>query len=79
MTTAAPFLSPAEQRVVAEIARGGDYHAVAARLFLSVHTIKTTRRRAMRHIGATSTAHLIALAIGHGLIPADTALPTTKD
>lgn len=77
--TTAPFLSPAERRVVAEIARGGDYAAVAARLHLSVHTIKTTRRRALRHMGATSTAHLVALAIAHRLIPAGTALPTTKD
>lgn len=76
MTTAVrtPTLSPAEVRVVAEIARGGDYAAIAARLYLSVHTVKTTRRRAMLHIGATTTPHLIALAIAHQLIPAGTAL-----
>lgn len=75
MTTAVrPSLSPAETRVVAEIARGGDYAAIAARLYLSIETVKSTRARAMRHLGATTTPHLIALAIAHQLIPAGTAL-----
>jgi DNA-binding CsgD family transcriptional regulator len=76
--TPAPFLSPAETRVVAEIARGGDYAAIAARLHLSIHTIKTTRRRAIRHMGATSTAHLVALAIAHRLIPQAPTYPPRR-
>jgi DNA-binding CsgD family transcriptional regulator len=75
VSVAAPYLTPAEKRVVAEIARGGGYQDIAVRLGLAVETIKTTRGRAMRHIGATTTPHLVALAIAHRLIPAGTALP----
>jgi len=73
--TPAGQLTPAQKRVVAEFARGGNREDVAARLRLSIHTVKAHLRKASKRMGATSTAHLVALAIAHRLIPAGTALP----
>jgi DNA-binding CsgD family transcriptional regulator len=67
-------VSPSEVNVLLEIAKGGTKEEVAARMFLSVHTVKTHVRRATARMGATNTAHLIALAIAKGVIPADAAL-----
>lgn len=67
-------LTDAQRRAVIETARGGTRAQVAARLYISVDTLRSSRTRAMRRLGATSTAHMVARAIGLGLIPADVAL-----
>lgn len=59
-------ISPAEARVLAEYARGGELSDVAARLHLArstcAHALKTARGR----VGATSNVHLLALAVAAG-------------
>jgi DNA-binding CsgD family transcriptional regulator len=59
--------------MVIETARGGTRADIAARLYISVNTLHCTRQRAMRRLGATSPAHMVARAIALGLIPADVA------
>lgn len=67
-------LTPAQMRVLREITRGGDLDEVAHRLCLSLYTVKTHVRDMKARTGTTTIAHLVAYAIGHGLLPADIAL-----
>jgi DNA-binding CsgD family transcriptional regulator len=69
-------LSDAELRVLTEIARGGLQREVATRLTLSESGVRTTLRRARRATGATTTAHLVAITIRNGQLPADVAAGT---
>lgn len=70
-------ISPAEARVLAEYARGGQLPEVAARLYLArstcAHALKTARAR----VGATSNVHLLALAVAAGdvMLPAPEVTP----
>ncbi|MFI0897729.1 response regulator transcription factor [Streptomyces sp. NPDC020983] len=74
-TKTAPYLAPAEERIVVLMAQGHRYAAIAAQLYITPDTVKSYRRRAMKHVGARTTSELIALAIGYRLIPAGVALP----
>lgn len=72
-----PRLSPGQTTVVAGLARGESYDEIAAALGVKPATVKYHRRWAMAALGARSSAHLVALAIGYQLIPAGAALPRT--
>jgi DNA-binding CsgD family transcriptional regulator len=74
--TAAPaprHITRAQARTLTEVARGGSYADVAARLGRTESTVLNTLRDARRRAGATSTVHLLALAIGWGDIDPDCA------
>ncbi len=67
-------LSPSQVRVVAAKARGLSTAETAASLRMSAHPVKTQLRHAAKLMGATSTTHLVALAIAYRELPAGTAL-----
>lgn len=69
-------VTPAQARVLAEVARGGSHADVAARLHLTESTVTHTMCNARVRVGATSSVHLLALAIAAGDIPADVAAGT---
>jgi DNA-binding NarL/FixJ family response regulator len=61
-------LSPREREVVTLIAHGADLQAIADELTISVTTVRTHTRNALRKLGARSRAHAITLALQAGLI-----------
>lgn len=61
-------VSPREREVLALIASGADLQQIADELTLSVTTVRTHARNALRKLGARNRAHAIALAIQHGVI-----------
>jgi DNA-binding CsgD family transcriptional regulator len=69
-------VTTAQARILAEIARGGSHADVAARLHLTETTVAHTMADARKRVGATSSVHLLALAIAAGDIPADVATGT---
>lgn len=75
MTTQQPpgRITRAQARVLTEIARGGSHAEVAARLGLDESTVASHLDDARRRIGATTTVHLLALAITAGDIDPDCA------
>lgn len=73
MTASPRLLSDAEARALTELARGGKPAEVAARLGVTRHTLHWTINQARRKAGATSTVHLLALAIAAGDIDPDCA------
>jgi DNA-binding CsgD family transcriptional regulator len=79
VTGTVPHLSPTERRVVARIAQGDTYQQIADRLGISPETVATHRRNAGLRLHARNTVHLIALAIGYRLIPANTATRGASD
>ena len=62
-----PLLSAREREVLQLICEGRRPAEIAARLFVSVTTVKSHRANAMRKLGARSTAELIRYAIRAGL------------
>jgi DNA-binding NarL/FixJ family response regulator len=61
-------LSEAERRVVAGVAKGLSNGEIAARLGLGLRSVERHRAHAMRALGARSSAELVRLALGHGLL-----------
>lgn len=66
----------AQARILTEVARGGSHADVAARLHLTETTVAHTMADARKRVGATSSVHLLAIAIAAGDIPADVAKGT---
>ena len=58
-----------EREILRRVAMGEPVEEIAARLFLSPHTVRTHIRNARLKLGAKSRAHAIALAFGAGLFP----------
>lgn len=67
-------LTTRELAVVAALAQGGGYRAIAARLGITAPAVRAAVFRAKARLDATTSAHLVARAIGLRLIPAGTAL-----
>ncbi|HWD85218.1 MAG TPA: LuxR C-terminal-related transcriptional regulator [Solirubrobacteraceae bacterium] len=61
-------LSPREQEVLSLIAAGFRLQQIADELIISVNTVRTHTRNALRKLGAHNRAHAIALAMQRGLI-----------
>jgi DNA-binding NarL/FixJ family response regulator len=62
------FLSKREIEIVALYIRLGKWKAVARSLCISIGTVKTHQRAAMRKIGASNSVELVTLAIRRGLV-----------
>lgn len=75
MTAAPPpgHLTPSEARILTETARGGSHAEIAARLYLSEDRVRNGLCNARRRMGATTTVHLLALAITTGQVDPDCA------
>ena len=67
-------LSAHELAVVVELARGGTHNRIGRRLGISPSAVSTTINRASRRLGTDGPAHLVAVAIGLGLIRPDVAI-----
>ncbi len=63
-----PQISNAEQRVLTLMAEGLSSKQIAAKLFLSEHTIKNHRKNMLQKLNCTSSAEVIKLAITNGWI-----------
>lgn len=63
---AAHGLSERESEVIAMVSRGLTNAEIAAHAFVSINTVKTYIRSAYRKIGATTRAHAVIWALGHG-------------
>ncbi len=61
-------LSDREVEVIALIAEGLSYTAIAERLHLSGHTVNTHRRNIMQKIGVNNSAALVMYAVKNGLV-----------
>jgi DNA-binding CsgD family transcriptional regulator len=61
-------LSPRELEVVRLIALGNTSPEIAAELHIAHETVRTHARNAMEKVGARSRAHLVARALGEGLL-----------
>jgi PAS domain S-box-containing protein len=61
-------LSPRELEVVRLIALGNTSPEIAAELHIAHETVRTHARNAMEKVGARSRAHLVARALGDGLL-----------
>jgi len=66
-------LSPREREVLELAARGLTADGVAAELFLSVETVRTHTRNAIKKLGARNRLHAVVMALAAGVIavPAD--------
>lgn len=73
-TALSGLFTPMERRVLIALARGGDLSVIAARVGRSRDTVKTHLARMKKRTGATSTTHLLGLAIAYGHVPVDVAL-----
>ncbi len=69
----APGLSPREREVVQLMAEGLTAEAVGARLGVSVETVRTHVRNAVRKLGARNRVHAIVMALERGEISLDEA------
>lgn len=63
------MLSPREQVVLAELASTAHLEAIAARLFVSVNTVKTQLRNIYRKLGVSSRDEAVRVAKRRGLLP----------
>jgi len=61
-------LSPREREIVRLIALGNTSPEIAAELQIAHETVRTHARNAMGKVGARSRAHLVARALGAGLL-----------
>jgi PAS domain S-box-containing protein len=61
-------LSPREREVVAHVAHGRTGREIAEELHIAHDTVRTHVRNAMTKLGARSRAHLVAKAVGGGLL-----------
>ena len=68
-------LSRREREVLSLIATGATLEQIADDLTVSVSTVRTHARNALRKLGARNRAHAIALAMRYGLIEAGEHLP----
>jgi len=68
--TANGALSGREREIVRLVALGGTSPEIADQLQISHHTVRTHLRNSMAKVGARSRAHLVAKALGEGLVPA---------
>jgi NarL family two-component system response regulator LiaR len=59
-------LSPRESEILSFIAQGYSNEEIAAKIFLSINTVKTYIRTAYRKIGATTRAQAVRWASQHG-------------
>ena len=64
-----PLLSAREREVVQLISEGERLGQIAAKLFVSIATVKSHRANAMRKLSIRTTADLIRYAIRGGLSP----------
>jgi LuxR family maltose regulon positive regulatory protein len=71
----APRLTARERIILRELMRGPNEGDIAARLHVSVNTVKSQRRSLYRKLGAGSREEAIAEAIAHGLLE-DASAPT---
>jgi len=75
-TTTSPevltVLTEREREVLTLAATGLSNHQIAARLFLSPHTVKTHVNRAMSKLGVRDRAQLVIIAYETGLVSAAT-------
>jgi len=69
----APGLSPREREVVQLMAEGFTAEAVGARLGVSIETVRTHVRNAVRKLGARNRVHAIVMALERGEISLDEA------
>lgn len=63
-----------ELRVLERTALGEPESVVARKLTISVWSVKNALRGARRSLDAANTVHLVAIAIGRGLLPSDIAV-----
>jgi PAS domain S-box-containing protein len=68
-------LSRREREIVGLVALGNTGPEIAARLGIEHNTVRTHVRNAMVRLEARSRAHLVAKALGHGLIPDEDFMP----
>lgn len=61
-------LTERERQILVEVGRGNSNDAIAARLFLSTHTVKTHVNRVMAKLSAHDRAQLVIVAYETGLI-----------
>jgi DNA-binding CsgD family transcriptional regulator len=61
-------LSGREREIVRLVALGNTSHEIADELRISPETVRTHARNAMGKVGARSRAHLVAKAVGDGLV-----------
>lgn len=61
-------LSPRERDVLSMLAAGATQAAIADRLFISSHTVRTHVRNVLRKVGARTRVEAVALALDAGLI-----------
>lgn len=61
-------LSEREIEIIACLAAGDNSKAIADKLFISEHTVKTHRRNIMHKLGVKTSAELIHLALERGII-----------
>jgi DNA-binding CsgD family transcriptional regulator len=61
-------LTPREQAVLEQLARGLSAAAAGAETHHSAGTVRTHLKAAKRKLGALNTAHAVAIAIRQGLI-----------
>lgn len=66
--TAGNDLSEREIEIIGCLAAGDNSKAIADKLFLSEHTVKTHRRNIMHKLGVKTSAELIHLALERGII-----------
>ena len=64
-------LSARERQVLQLVAEGRSSAEIATVLFLSPKTVETYRSRLMRKLAVSDTAHLVKLAIQHGITSLD--------
>ena len=63
-------LSPREREVLELSAKGLTADGVAAELFLSVETVRTHTRNAIKKLGARNRLHAVVIALSAGVIAA---------
>jgi PAS domain S-box-containing protein len=61
-------LSNREREIVRLVALGGTSPEIGDQLQISHHTVRTHLRNSMKKVGARSRAHLVAKALGEGLV-----------
>jgi DNA-binding CsgD family transcriptional regulator len=61
-------LSNREREIVGLVALGGTSPEIGDQLQISHHTVRTHLRNSMKKVGARSRAHLVAKALGEGLV-----------
>ncbi len=71
-------LSPREREVVRLVAMGSTGPEIADELQIAHHTVRAHVRNAMDKTDARSRAHLVAKALGEGLVPVSSAVSPAR-